>query len=125
MAKPNKKELAKWEQSRDLNAELLAVMPDIETGYWVRKTVFTEQPDGTMRRQIVRHDGFIEKDELIAAEQWTAMAARAGTKLSQAEFAKLIGVSKRTLQEWEQGRKRPSGGARPKPCWKSLAGTQR
>lgn len=30
---------------------------------------------------------------------------------SQAQFAKLIGVSLRTLQEWEQGRKRPSGPA--------------
>ena len=40
-----------------------------------------------------------------------ALTARAGTGLSQAQFAKLIGVSLRTLQEWEQGRKRPSGPA--------------
>ena len=39
-------------------------------------------------------------------------AARAGTGLSQEEVARLLGVSKRTLQEWEQGRKRPSGAAR-------------
>lgn len=32
--------------------------------------------------------------------------------LSQAEFAKLLGVSVRTLQEWEQGRRIPSGPAR-------------
>lgn len=31
--------------------------------------------------------------------------------LSQAEFAKLLGVSVRTLQEWEQGRRAPSGAA--------------
>jgi len=31
--------------------------------------------------------------------------------LSQAEFAKLLGVSLRTLQEWEQGRRQPSGPA--------------
>jgi len=31
--------------------------------------------------------------------------------LSQAEFAELLGVSKRTLQEWEQGRREPSGAA--------------
>jgi putative transcriptional regulator len=35
---------------------------------------------------------------------------RAG--LSQAEFAALLGVSVRTLQEWEQGRRNPSGAAR-------------
>ena len=32
--------------------------------------------------------------------------------LSQAEFARLLGVSVRTLQEWEQGRRAPSGAAR-------------
>ena len=37
---------------------------------------------------------------------------RAKTGLSQAAFAKLLGVSVRTLQEWEQGRRAPSGPAR-------------
>ncbi len=32
--------------------------------------------------------------------------------LSQREFATLLGVSVRTLQEWEQGRRLPSGPAR-------------
>ena len=32
--------------------------------------------------------------------------------LSQSEFARLLGVSVRTLQEWEQGRGLPSGPAR-------------
>lgn len=31
--------------------------------------------------------------------------------MSQAEFAELLGVSVRTLQEWEQGRRKPSGAA--------------
>ncbi len=31
--------------------------------------------------------------------------------LSQEAFAALIGVSSRTLQEWEQGRRRPTGPA--------------
>jgi putative transcriptional regulator len=37
---------------------------------------------------------------------------REGTGLSQAKFAALLGVSVRTLQEWEQGRRAPSGAAR-------------
>ena len=37
---------------------------------------------------------------------------RAQTGLSQSEFAKLLGVSVRTLQEWEQGRRSPSGPAK-------------
>ncbi len=32
--------------------------------------------------------------------------------LSQAQFAALLGVSKRTLEQWEQGRRQPSGAAR-------------
>lgn len=32
--------------------------------------------------------------------------------LSQAQFAAALGVSKRTLEQWEQGRRKPSGAAR-------------
>ena len=38
--------------------------------------------------------------------------ARNKTGLSQSQFAALMGVSVRTLQGWEQGRKQPSGAAR-------------
>jgi putative transcriptional regulator len=38
--------------------------------------------------------------------------ARAKSGLSQSQFAKVLGVSMRTLQEWEQGRRKPSGAAR-------------
>ena len=37
---------------------------------------------------------------------------REATGLSQSRFAQLLGVSARTLQEWEQGRRAPSGAAR-------------
>ena len=40
-----------------------------------------------------------------------AMQARVKLDLSQSQFAKLLGVSVRTLQEWEQGRKKPTGAA--------------
>jgi putative transcriptional regulator len=39
-------------------------------------------------------------------------AIRAATGLSQAEFARSIGVAKATLVNWEQGRRRPEGPAR-------------
>ena len=45
----------------------------------------------------------IEPNEIADARQ------RSG--LSQAEFAAALGISKRTLQEWEQGRRSPSGAA--------------
>jgi putative transcriptional regulator len=49
----------------------------------------------------------VTKVELPAAAQ-----ARARTGLSQQEFADLLGVSARTLQDWEQGRREPTGAAR-------------
>jgi putative transcriptional regulator len=36
-------------------------------------------------------------------------AIREKTSLSQSEFARLIGVSVKTLQNWEQDRRRPTG----------------
>ena len=54
-------------------------------------------------------------------------AAREQVGLSQSEFARLLGVSDRTLQEWEQGRRIPSGPAKalltiayqnPKALWR-------
>ncbi|WP_143871992.1 NadS family protein [Catenovulum sediminis] len=39
-------------------------------------------------------------------------AIRAKTGLSQSRFADIVGVSKRTLENWEQGRRHPTGPAR-------------
>ena len=39
-------------------------------------------------------------------------AIRDKTGLSQSRFSELLGVSPRTLQEWEQGRRSPSGAAK-------------
>src|ERR1035437_9487158 len=111
MAKLSEKDLAAWEKTRDLNAELIQTLHEMKRGDWARKPEFTTQPDGSIRRVISRRDGTIEKDEIIPAEKAQVAAARAAAGLSQAPFAKLLGVSVRTLQEWEQGRKIPSGAA--------------
>ena len=55
-------------------------------------------------RQIKRGEGMVVYSPSIAA--------RKNSGLSQTEFAQLLGVSVRTLQGWEQGRKQPSGAAR-------------
>jgi len=40
------------------------------------------------------------------------VSARMKSGLPQSSFAKLLGVSVRTLQDWEQGRREPSGAAK-------------
>ncbi len=111
MGKLSGKALANWEKGRDLNAEMAEAVDQMKRGAWARKTQFFRLPDGSIRRIIRRRDGTVEKDHIIPAEQAPVAAARAATGLSQAAFAKLLGVSVRTLQEWEQGRKTPSGAA--------------
>ena len=49
----------------------------------------------------------------VTKVQLTAAAeARQKVGLSQLEFALLLGVSARTLQDWEQGRREPTGAAK-------------
>ena len=47
----------------------------------------------------------------IEVPQVDVAAIREGTGLSQAEFAKSIGVAKGTLLNWEHGRRSPTGPA--------------
>lgn len=52
----------------------------------------------------------MEKQRLLTYHP-TPAALRTRLNLSQSEFAKILGVSVRTIQEWEQGRTTPSGPA--------------
>ena len=56
-----------------------------------------------MRAEKVGHTHKVDIPEIVEA--------RNKIGLTQVQFAELLGVSKRTLQEWEQGRKKPSGAA--------------
>jgi len=49
--------------------ELSQALGETKRGIWARKTEFTAQPDGSVRRVITRRDGTIEKDEIIPAER--------------------------------------------------------
>lgn len=78
------KKLLARDAKRDIGAELLASVVEMKTG----KT------------------GRVHRIPMSEVTQ-----ARAKSGLSQSQFAKLLGVSMRTLQEWEQGRRKPSGAA--------------
>jgi putative transcriptional regulator len=45
-------------------------------------------------------------------EEPDVVAIREKYRLSQEQFAAMLGISVRTLQNWEQGRRRPHGPAR-------------
>ncbi|MBT8463001.1 MAG: type II toxin-antitoxin system MqsA family antitoxin [Gemmatimonadetes bacterium] len=64
----------------------------------------------------VREGGAILRGEKQAAKAMTIDAPdvaqiRATYDLSQSQFAALLGISVRTLQNWEQGRRSPQGPA--------------
>jgi putative transcriptional regulator len=60
----------------------------------------------TSIQQARRGEGRVHQVTLSAAAE-----ARAKVGLTQSAFAQLMGVSVRTLQNWEQGRSQPSGAA--------------
>jgi len=65
----------------------------------------------------IREAGRIRRGEMRASRvfQYEAIdirKLRESVHVSQAQFAKMIGVSKDTLQNWEQGRRRPKGPAK-------------
>jgi putative transcriptional regulator len=64
----------------------------------------------------VREGGAILRGSRKPSRRFVARASgiraiRERTRLSQLEFAGLIGVSVKTLQNWEQDRRRPTGPA--------------
>lgn len=78
------KELRERDARRDLGAELLESVCQMKAG-----------------RKGAVHPVAVSK----------VVEARQKAGFSQGQFAELMGVSVRTLQEWEQGRRRPSGAA--------------
>lgn len=85
MPKMTEKELRKRDAKRDVGDELLRAVLEMKAGKAAR----------------------IHRIPVSAITE-----ARTRSGLSQARFAEVLGVSTRTLQEWEQGRRQPSGAAR-------------
>lgn len=59
---------------------------------------------------VLREDA--EPSRRVEIEEPDVAAVRKRYDLSQEQFATMLGISVRTLQNWEQGRRRPHGPAR-------------
>lgn len=79
------KALARFEAERDVWTEVLEGVKEIKAGGGKRSSVKPASHVAQVRMK---------------------------SGLSQAQFATALGVSKRTLEQWEQGRREPSGAAR-------------
>ena len=80
----DEKELLKRDAGRNIGEELLLAIRDVKAGR-------------------VGQSYTVEPNEIIAT--------RLKCGLSQTQFAKALHISPRTLQQWEQGRRQPSGAA--------------
>lgn len=112
MAKMTDKELQARDAKRDIGAELLQAARDLRAGKHGSRTTIETMPDGSVRRRVELPGGKVAKDELVTGARWALLSARSHSGLSQADFAAALGVSKRTLENWEQGRAEPTGPAR-------------
>lgn len=72
---------------------------------------FTGEELGELLLQSVKqmNNNEVAKEHHIVINK--AVEARHKVGLSQKDFAKIMGVSVRTLQAWEQGKRQPSGSA--------------
>ncbi len=92
--------------------EMVRAKERMERGEAVPARVWEVKPNGkggfTRRRIDAR--AFQRKQK--AAWNKGIVAARQKLGLSQSQFARLLGISLRTLHHWEQGTRTPSGAAR-------------
>ena len=77
----------------------------------MKDAMFDELMDSIREAGSIRR-GEKEASRTFAHAEPDVKRIRAKTRLSQAKFAVLIGVSPRTLQNWEQGHRHPTGPAR-------------
>lgn len=106
------KALQARDAKRNIGAELLQSVRDMKAGRWGRKTTIEIRTDGSVRRRVELPGGKVARDEILTGARWALLSARSSSGLSQADFADALGVSKRTLENWEQGRAEPTGPAK-------------
>jgi putative transcriptional regulator len=76
-----------------------------------KKTTFGTDLIEGMKLALAHQRGKIELEQ-VWPKPIDVKAVRKHVKMSQAEFARAYGISKRALQEWEQGGRQPDSAAR-------------
>ena len=84
----------------------------LETGAVTPGRVTEIVPDGKGGHSIRRIEPRSWQRAQAAAHASRISAARDKLKLTQQEFATLLGISRCTVENWEQGHREPSGAAR-------------
>jgi len=87
-----------------------------QLGSWLKRSSPMKAKMFNELLESVREGGAMLRGEKQATQRRTIEASgvraiRQRTQLSQSEFAQLVGVSIKTLQNWEQDRRRPTGPA--------------
>lgn len=75
-----------------------------------RVTVLTTNGKGGLVRKTVNPEAYRNRQAVLHAASVAGVRERLG--LSQQELADLLGISRRTLENWEQGRREPTGAAK-------------
>jgi len=83
-------------------------MPRKTTG---QKTTFGADLTEGMKLVLAHQRGKVELEQ-VWPKPVDVKAIRKRVKMSQAEFARAYGLTKRALQEWEQGGRQPDSAAR-------------
>lgn len=70
----------------------------------------TRDGNGKLRRRQLDPKAYQQEQRM----EWenTVSVTRSRLQLSQSKFAELLGISVKTLHNWEQGRRKPTGAAR-------------
>lgn len=76
-----------------------------------KKTAFGRDLIDGMKQVLAHQRGEIELEQ-VWPKPIDVKAIRKRVKMSQAEFSRAYGISKRALQEWEQGGRQPDSAAR-------------
>lgn len=78
----------------------------------MKKALFNELLEGVKQMNDYRAGKKVPGVRVDKIESDSVSVIRTKLGLSQSQFAKVVGISVDTLQNWEQGRRQPTGPAR-------------